>query len=311
VPPAYGVLLPGLRLGRLGGPLLSFNSAVWRFRNPAHASRLTQPREWLIARIVDLANSIFNSIKPAPTRKRKLPPSDDLLDREESLHNALIDSASTNTAICYTDGSASPNPGPSGAAACIFLQNPNLVIDVGISLGKGSNNAAEIRALNLLFDELIGVKAHRHSLVRAIVFSDSLLAINACTSARIPKINRSFIDNLRVSFIKLSALMEVKLQWVRGHSNHGGNERVDKVAKSCASLDTNISINSTSDWPFSGPIYSVPLHGFLRFTPTPCLRGPPLAVGPTSSVGPQTVASSDRPAPRRSSRLSPNLGSVD
>jgi hypothetical protein len=187
----------------LVGPLLAFNSAVWRFRNPAQASRLVQPKDWLIARIIDLANVLHRSIKPAPSKKRKRSPTDQLLDIELDRHNSLLDSATATTAICYTDGSASPNPGPSGAAACVFLRSPDQLLDLGISLGKGTNNAAEIHALSMLFNHLVLIKNSRPLLCRALIFSDSQLAISACTSTNTPGTNRTAIFELREAFAAL------------------------------------------------------------------------------------------------------------
>ena len=60
-----------------------------------------------------------------------------------------------NVAICYTDGSASPNPGPAGAGACIFLMDPDTLYDLTLSIGFTSNNIAEIVALDLCLYQLI------------------------------------------------------------------------------------------------------------------------------------------------------------
>jgi ribonuclease HI len=290
----------------LVGPLLAFNSAVWRFRNPAQASRLVQPKEWLIARIVELASALHRSIKPAPSKKRKRSPTDLTLDIESDRHNSLLDSATASTAICYTDGSASPNPGPSGAAACVFLRSPDQLIDLGISLGKGTNNAAEIHALTLLFKHLVLIKDSRPLLCRAIIFSDSQLAISACTSTKIPGANRTAVLELREAFAKLSLILVVDLHWIRGHSNYGGNERVDRVAKLCASTDKNSHLFSLNEWVFGFPLYNSPIACFLRDLPAPA-RSPPLVDGSTPDIGPPDVGPCPRSvvsAVRRSARLS-------
>jgi ribonuclease HI len=284
------------------GPFLAFNSAVWRFRNPAQASRLVQPRDWLVARIIDLANALLNSIKPAPSRKRKRPLSSLSCDDEAHYHNSLLDSATANTAMCYTDGSASPNPGPSGAAACIFLQNPDQVLDFGASLGKGTNNAAEICALTLLFNQLILLKNVRANLDSALVFTDSKLAISACLSTKAPASNRAAILELRSAHVKLTSLLRVDLHWIRGHSNYGGNERVDKVAKYCAASPASSRLSSFKEWTYGFPLYNC-LPGCFIQDISSVARPCPEVV---SLDSPQASLPAV-PAPRRTPRLALSL----
>ena len=50
--------------------MIAFNYAVWRFRKPAHASRLEESHDWLIRKLVGCANVILHRLKP-PERKRK------------------------------------------------------------------------------------------------------------------------------------------------------------------------------------------------------------------------------------------------
>ena len=131
-------------------PLLAFNNATWRYRKPAQASRLVQTREWLIARVVELAHNLLQSIRP-PKRKKPNPASAELSIEE---HDVIIAGAGPDTLIIYTDGSASPNPGPAGAGAVVFAQHPNTCYDLGKSMGFSTNNAAEIYALGMIVAHL-------------------------------------------------------------------------------------------------------------------------------------------------------------
>ena len=45
-------------------PLLAFNFAVWKFRQPAHAAHSANTRDWLINRVVESAAVCLSSIKP-------------------------------------------------------------------------------------------------------------------------------------------------------------------------------------------------------------------------------------------------------
>ena len=66
-------------------------------------------------------------------------------------HIALTDSTDKNFVFCYTDSSAMPNPGLSGAGVSIFVQDPDEVVDAGVSLGLSTNNAAELVLSSPLF----------------------------------------------------------------------------------------------------------------------------------------------------------------
>jgi len=181
------------------------------------------------------------------------------------LHNDLVSSASKDCAICFTDGSASPNPGP-------FLQDPDIVIDAGVSLGYGTNNIGELAALILCLRELMSLSCRRN-ITRAIIFSDSKYAINHATGKKAPKINAVLVKCLRSCYVEISSKLDVTLVWVRGHTLCGGNIRVDLVSKHFASSNTpdpvhfdhdmlNSMTRKSSAWPYGFPLNNVPLCFF-------------------------------------------------
>src|SRR6185437_6169339 len=93
--------------------ILSFNLAVWRFRTPVRYAALERDPSWRIARVGELADTILS--RPHPSRQKALlSPADARVS-----HDADLQSLSPTSAVCYTDGSASPNPGPSGSGAAI------------------------------------------------------------------------------------------------------------------------------------------------------------------------------------------------
>jgi len=126
--------------------------------------------------VVELAHTLLQTIKP-PKRKKA---SNAASDASIAEHDKLVANADSGVAICYTDGSASPNPGPSGSGATFFVQNPGLVVDLGKSRGHSTNNAAELFALGMLALKLVDLLATHPHVKRAVVFCDSKIAIDAC-----------------------------------------------------------------------------------------------------------------------------------
>ena len=95
-------------------PILAFNYAVWKFRQPAQTSILVESLAWILDRLTEHALAQLLCIKK-PTRNCKKPLVTGLIEEETVFHDVIVSAITPNTFICYTDGSASPNPGPSGA----------------------------------------------------------------------------------------------------------------------------------------------------------------------------------------------------
>ena len=257
-----------------------FNYAVWRFRKPALASLPIKGAVWVVSRLVELAIGYFSFVKPKNKRKAASASRFGDSDKHFIAHNSVLSNVDPNTAVCYTDGSASPNPGPCGAAASIFFCNPDTVFDAGLSAGFGSNNFAELCALFICLSELIRIFRRRHFL-KAIIFCDSRYALNLATSSKAPGSNKELVSSLRAVHSAALALFKIELNWVRGHASIGGNERVDLLSKrfaaknsvkdpsfSLASLDRYVHI--LVPWAFGFPLSSVPPHLFSsHFLPFP------------------------------------------
>jgi len=112
----------------------------------------------------------------------------------------------------------------------------------------------------MLLNHLIFLKKNILPLMAtAFIFSDSKIAIAAATSRK-PKSNVMLSLAISQAFSALARLMKVELHWIRGHSRIGGNERVDRISKRYAQIDSNtlrVSFDpalrahvSHSDWPF-------------------------------------------------------------
>ena len=165
-----------------------------------------------------------------------------------------------------------------GGGVSIFVQNPDVVFDCGATLGVGTNNSAELFALGSCLTELRKLTCTHPHVKRILIFSDSKLAINAATGSRRPLTNIPFVLELRKAFAALlSVKLSVALHWVPGHAGIGGNDRVDKIAKtfacSSAAFATNslagfASCVSRNPWPYF-PIRAAPVHVFALNLPVP------------------------------------------
>jgi len=195
-------------------------------------------------------------------------------------HDELVEVAKSNILLCYSDGSASPNPGPCGAGASIFLANPDSLFDFGFSLGRATNNFAELYALGIVLTEIVKLRRVHPCIDTAVIFSDSKLALNAATSRKIPLTNGPITRALRKVFeFAVSVGISVNLHWIRGHSSIGGNERVDRLSKRYAAVSGNdklipfdglfISHGATSSWFPGFPLSSLPVDVFKLNLPIP------------------------------------------
>ena len=294
-------------------PILAFNFAVWKFRKPALAGRLVNDTTWLVNRISDIAIGCLASVK---ARKLKATSTLDFHDDPSVLnHDTILESLDPSSVICYTDGSAMPNPGPSGAGASIFLRNPDTVIDLGVATGLSSNNVGELVALAICLRHLIAIFA-TSTFTCACIFSDSQYTIGQALSTKLPLTNKLIVNQLRADLIAARALFKVNLHWLRGHADVGGNERVDLISKSFAKSNVPDPPSFTPSafpgfstvsqpWPFGFPLSGLPCSFFTTNIPAFSLVGASassLLPFPTIAVD-HYARSTPKQSTRRSARL--------
>ena len=123
----------------------------------------------------------------------------------------------------YTDGSASPNPGPGGFAVIKDLQ-PHIL---GSEEGETTNIRMEGKALIAALEDAGGEKC--------IIYSDSEFWINVVTKWAPGWQSRGWkkkggeiknLDSVQPLF-ELYTSSEADLRWVRGHEGDEGNELAD------------------------------------------------------------------------------------
>jgi len=163
--------------------------------NPANLEQIDAPVEAKTARVRRQSEA------PAKT-ERALPP------------------AAPNTVHIYTDGASSGNPGPSGIG--VVLQYGEKTKEISKFIGNTTNNVAELEAIRTALMEL----KRRNLPVR--IYTDSSYAQGVLSFGWKAQKNKELVESIRNL---LSALKDVTLIKVRGHSGHTQNERADQLAR--------------------------------------------------------------------------------
>ena len=131
----------------------------------------------------------------------------------------------------YTDGAASPNPGPGGYGVVLLYGEHRKELSAGYRLT--TNNRMELLAV------IVGLESLKKSCI-ATVYSDSIYVVNAIEEKYVLRWRSNNWWRTRTQKAKNSDLWErflvvyekhsVKLKWVHGHSGITENERCDQLA---------------------------------------------------------------------------------
>ena len=157
----------------------------------------------------------------------------ELNGRARTAFNTLIKRLDPLSIICYTDGAALGNPGPSGAGALIQLpSHPD--IELWEALGDGTNNFGEVWAVGLVLEKLLALRAAgvARDSRKAYICTDSsltegLLFKNWSTSS--PSL-RAVVTAVRKLLREVRATFLVSPIWCPGHAGIHGNEEADRLA---------------------------------------------------------------------------------
>ena len=122
----------------------------------------------------------------------------------------------------WTDGACSGNPGPMGIG--IVAIDGSKRKEVGEYLGSGTNNIAELTAIDRALD-VIGDDARTR---RVRIYTDSAYAIGVLSKGWKAKANQELIARMRK---RLATLPEIVFVKVSGHAGVPENERCDELAR--------------------------------------------------------------------------------
>ncbi len=125
--------------------------------------------------------------------------------------------------VIYTDGACSRNPGPMGIGVVILRGRARQ--EIGEYLGHGTNNIAELTAIERALDALGPADRSR----RVLLHADSAYALGVVSGEMKPKKNLELVDRIRR---KARAFPHLEFVKVRGHAGVAENERCDRLATS-------------------------------------------------------------------------------
>jgi len=268
-------IIDGIR-PKVSAAVVSLSFALWNFRSKASAPRAELGLHWVIRRVVNLSFSTFLSFHSSASPKTK--------NRAEATERALqfIGSLSPLSIACYTDGSASPNPGPSGAGTHIIFpyleEAAGLFVDAGTPLGPGTNNLGELWAIGItLF--IVSKHPRLNDFHEVCIFTDSNYAIATLQGKGKLSFHSSTRALISSLLTRLRTILPVRLVWVPGHSGIFGNERADTISNIFSKLSSDPSTHN----PFSSPSLSLSSSLYVSSSPLSDSPSPPFSTFPISS----------------------------
>lgn len=127
----------------------------------------------------------------------------------------------------YTDGAARGNPGPGGYGLVMISGKYRKELSGGYQLT--TNNRMELLAVIVALEQL------RHKPSEVTVYSDSKYVCEAVNQGWLFKWERKRFQkkknpDLWLRFLDIYRQHNVKLVWIKGHSNISENDRCDRLA---------------------------------------------------------------------------------
>ncbi len=127
----------------------------------------------------------------------------------------------------YTDGGASGNPGPGGYGALLIWGQHRKEFSQGFR--RTTNNRMELLAV------IVALEALKRAPLNVVVYSDSKYVVDAVTKGWVFNWEKKGYKDkknpdLWQRFLRVYRQHRVRFEWVKGHSGHPLNDRVDALA---------------------------------------------------------------------------------
>lgn len=127
----------------------------------------------------------------------------------------------------YTDGAASPNPGPGGYGVILRCGEYEKELSAGFALT--TNNRMELLAV------IVGLEAVRWDNAEVKVVSDSSYVVKALNEGWLESWERKRWKKVKnpdlwQRFLLVYRRHRVTFYWIKGHAGHPENERCDSLA---------------------------------------------------------------------------------
>ena len=127
----------------------------------------------------------------------------------------------------YTDGAASPNPGPGGCGVILRCGEYEKELSEGFALT--TNNRMELLAV------IVGLEAVKWDNAEVKVVSDSSYVVKALNEGWLESWERKGWKKVKnpdlwQRFLLVYRRHRVTFHWIRGHAGHPENERCDSLA---------------------------------------------------------------------------------
>ena len=193
-------------------PVITNGLASYRYQNHSSAPVYTTQRSNLTmipgTEVVELDASVQEVKPPKP---RKVPVT-------SAPVTPVSDVLPPNTVVIYTDGGASPNPGPAGCG--ILMMYGGHTLEIWEYLEKTTNNVAELTAILRALEHI------KNKSLPILIYSDSSYAIGVLTGQMKATKNLDLIAQVRNEMAQCSRLQLLK---VKAHVGIAHNEHVDKL----------------------------------------------------------------------------------
>ena len=159
----------------------------------------------------------------------------------------LVEMVPDGSLILFTDGGASPNPGPAGAGVFAFFKgdHPSSAHTYSVPLGHASNNLAELWGIGMALQAVLELIVERQDCPGVYIFSDSLGTLRSVSGVQRALHDLNVFRAVRKLLNQVAATCNIKFAWIPGHCGILGNDCADEAAGDAARISavSNCCIN--------------------------------------------------------------------